>query len=167
MTTNQEDDRRHIFLAAPFAGWLDSGTGLLAAPHKDLLTSLITRLEADGRTVYNAHKREQWGGAWMGPAECTPLDYRAIVEATALVAILGPPESGGVHVELGWASAHRVPVVLLLRRGVTYSSLVLGLGEVGPCEQIWWDTPEECVSLLSDALRTMAPTTGPALHIGS
>lgn len=118
-----------IFLAAPFTQYISSD-GVMAGDMKELLLELVGCFRDQGWRVFLAHEREDWGRSLYPPETCTPLDLEEMRTAEVVVCI--PGTSGGVHVELGWASALRKPILLLLEEGRSYSPLVQGLHEVTP-----------------------------------
>ncbi|MDO8570960.1 MAG: nucleoside 2-deoxyribosyltransferase [Candidatus Daviesbacteria bacterium] len=145
-------DKKKAFLGAPFADYVNPQTGRLYDDKQLILTRLISYLEQKGYVVKNSHVREDWGNAWMPPEICTPLDYQQIKEADIFVAIPGNPPSGGVHIELGWASALDTRVIILLEDGKKYSNLVLGLDKVGRVDYVHYKTLDECFEKLNNVL---------------
>jgi nucleoside 2-deoxyribosyltransferase len=119
-----------VFVAGPFFKAIDPATGRLPVKDQDRIEGLIAHFENKGCKVFNAHKREAWGQAFLEPQVYTRLDFDEIAEADVLVAMPGSPASAGTHVELGWASSMGKPIVLLLERGHEYAGLVTGLGSV-------------------------------------
>ncbi len=136
------------FLAAPFNDYMDPQTGRMYEDKIKLIATLIKYLEMKGYKVQNSHKREGWGEIRMSHEVCTPLDYEQIKDADVLVAIPGTPPSGGVHIELGWASALGIRTVILLEEGKNYSKLVLGLGKVGKVDYITYHNINDCLTKL-------------------
>lgn len=63
----------------------------------------------------------------MEPSECTRIDYNEIASCDAFIAFPCAPASPGTHIEIGWASAWKKPIVLLLEKGREYAFLVRGL----------------------------------------
>jgi nucleoside 2-deoxyribosyltransferase len=116
-----------VFVAGPFTAAIDRETGELLARDRTRIEALITRFESEGYEVFNAHRREAWGKAFLTPDECTRLDFEEISRADVMIAFPGHPSSPGTHIELGWASALGKPIVLLLDPGVEYAFLVRGL----------------------------------------
>jgi len=145
-------DKKKAFLGAPFADYVNPDTGRLYDDKQVILTRLINYLEQKGYVVENSHVREDWGTAWMPPEVCTPLDYEQIKESDVFVALPGNPPSGGVHIELGWASVLDTRVVMLLEEGKNYSNLVLGLGKVGKVDYVQYKTLDECIEKLDKVL---------------
>lgn len=122
-----------VFLAAPFSQYLSpngnsSNGSIVEISHKELLSAIKREFEKNNIEVFLAHEREKWGEALFSPDDCTPLDYKELEASDTVVAI--PRESGGVHIELGWASALRKPVTIFLEESYQYSPLILGLGKV-------------------------------------
>ena len=120
-----------VFLAAPFLSDIDPATGSLRSGAQELIKTLVDHFEGRGFEVQNAHRREAWGAAFLAPSDYTRLDFDEIEAADVLVAIPGSPPSPGTHIEIGWATALRKPVVLLFEPGKTYAGLLRGLGEQG------------------------------------
>ncbi|MGW0472608.1 hypothetical protein [Streptomyces coeruleorubidus] len=119
----------HVFLAAPYTQWMDWSTGELNPCRKNYLQTLRQAFIDRGHAVFNAHQNEQWGRGWLAPEVCTPADFLAVSNADVLCVIVGEPPSPGVMVEIGWASALGVPIVLL-QEGDSVPALVAGIGEV-------------------------------------
>lgn len=84
--------------------------------------------------VFFAFERERYGHAVMPDAVCTPLDYRAMLQADVVVAI--PEDSMGVAVELGWASALDKEILLILDERFHYSPLIAALHTVARVRQL-------------------------------
>ena len=145
-------DRLKAFLGAPFADYVNPDTGRLYDDKQLILTRLINYLEQKGYVVENSHVREDWGIAWMPPEVCTPIDYKQIKEADIFLAIPGNPPSGGVHIELGWASVLNIRIIIILEQGKNYSNLVLGLNKVGNVKYIHYNTLDECMKKLDNLL---------------
>ena len=151
-----------IFFAAPFSNYIKGNTGIVDESHRNLLCDIKDRLTNADNSVFLAHERELWGGAIMPPNECTPLDYKEIISCDVLIAL--PHESGGVHIELGWASAMLKPIVLLLDQSFKYSPLVLGLGDITHAKYIWLDqcgiqtAIDECLSWIGEIKKLASPS---------
>ena len=123
---------RNVFVAGPFRNLVDPATGLVPPRQQERFEALIEYFESGGCTVFNAHKREKWGAAFLAAGEFTRLDFAEVSRSDVLVAIPGPPASPGTHIELGWASALGKPIVLLLERDVDYAPMLHGLAGLSP-----------------------------------
>jgi nucleoside 2-deoxyribosyltransferase len=129
-----------VFLAYPFTQLLDPIEGVVCGPHQDMIRQVIQCLRSAGCSVFSAQEREAFGADLMPPDVCTRLDLREMREADVVVAFPGEnPISGGVHIELGWASAFGKPIVLVLRRDASYSPLLVGLDTVASVSKITHD----------------------------
>ena len=155
---------RSVFVAGPFKALVDPATGEMDASHKERLLRLIDFFERRGVTVYNAHRREAWGKEFLAPEECTRIDFEEIGAADLFVALPGSPASPGTHVEIGWASALRKPLVLLLEEDREYAFLVRGLPEVARARLVWFSDDDGLFEGLEAALAELLP--GAALPAG-
>jgi len=143
---------KRIFVGAPFHNYINPDTGTLQKDKKLMLECIIRCCESKGYMVANAHIRENWGESWMSPDQCTPLDYNEIQNADIFVAIPGNPPSGGVHVELGWASVLQKRIIVFLEKGKKYSNLVMGLREVAEVDYIEYGNFEDAIKSLHGLL---------------
>ena len=98
------------FLAAPFAGAMNGKR--LNKHFEHTLRSALRELRAAGYEVHSAHEDEEWGEEWMEAKDCTPRDFDLVKQSDLVVAILNSSVSGGVHIELGWASAAGKPMIV-------------------------------------------------------
>ncbi len=130
---------RRMFLAGPFKALVDAGTHVMRASDIDRYSSIIDYFEAQGWDVHCAHRREGWGREFMEPSECTRTDYTQIAACDVFVAFPGAPASPGTHIEIGWASAWKKPIILLLEKDQEYAFLVRGLSAVADVEMITLD----------------------------
>ena len=101
--------------------------GLLPKEYIEELVTLKKEIESTGHEVVLAHEREKWGKGLLPPEVCTKLDFDKISEADVVIAYPGNPPSGGVHIELGWASALGKKIVIIMDHKDRYSPLVSGL----------------------------------------
>lgn len=138
------------FVAAPFAGLMKGHQ--IDKSFASILRAVIQQLRSVGFQTLNAHEQENWGESWTTPEISTVRDQKQIAAADLIVAIPGPPFSGGVHIELGWASAMGKPILVLLSRKTEYSQLVLGLPEVSHAHLIYYDQISEILCKLQDFL---------------
>ena len=139
---------KKIFLAAPFHNYMNYQNGVIGEDKLNQIKTILKYLRDKGYEVLNAHERESWGKDWYPSEVCTPLDFQGIQSSDILIAILGNPPSGGVHVELGWASAFRKRIIVCLNEGYPYSNLVLGLWKITSVEFIEYRDFEEIMNKL-------------------
>ncbi|MBI4669576.1 MAG: hypothetical protein HY747_10430 [Elusimicrobia bacterium] len=124
-----------IFLATPITPLLGSNLKFKACAKKKvkrILDDLRTRLNAK---VFCAIEREKWGDAALDGLGCTAPDFHELKNSDIVVAF--PSSSYGVHVELGWASALKKPIIVCLstQRGFD-SPLAEGLETLTRCSYI-------------------------------
>jgi len=143
-----------IFVAAPFTNKIDPENGQVASEFKDQLALLYKALREQGHTVISAQEREQWGANLMPPDVCTPLDFAGIRECDLLVAV--PEASGGVHMEIGYATAYEKPIIQILHEEGTYTPLLQGIRTVTSTVRLYFrQSITEVVSSLQDAVTTL------------
>ena len=118
-----------IFMAYPFTGKLTE-CGTLPKEYIEELNFLKSKLQKIGYKVILAHEREKWGKSILHPDICTKLDFEDIKNSDVVIAYPGNPPSGGVHVELGWASDLKKKIILIQKEGENYSPLIVGLPKV-------------------------------------
>jgi len=111
-----------VFLAAPFTHKLvpdeTAETGYVIEENfRKLLSRIIQQLRARGYLVKNAFEREDWGRKKVSPKEMVEKDYFDVISSDVLVVYLDTEPSFGVFIELGWATAFRRNVILLVRKG--------------------------------------------------
>ena len=129
----------HIFIAFPFSQLIEQRTGRINKEYIEFLDKLRKTLIDLEYNVFLAHYREEWGEKLMGPYECTPDDFSEMCKTDLVLAFPGWPASGGVHVELGWASALGKRIVLFLKEEKDYSPLVFGLSTITEAQLHYYD----------------------------
>lgn len=133
-----------IFLAAPFLNKVDLSTRVFKDNKlKKAIEDVAQVITSSGHTVESAHIREDWGKRPMSPGECTSLNYELVKKCDVLIALPGDPPSGGVHIEIGWASAIRKKIILALKYEEQYSPLIEALGSVADVSIIRYSSYEE------------------------
>ncbi|MGH3773534.1 MAG: nucleoside 2-deoxyribosyltransferase [Pseudonocardiaceae bacterium] len=148
-----------VFVAGPFIKLVDPATGRMPHRQRERFEKLINHFESSGCTVFNAHKREKWGEAFLEPGEFIQLDYDEMAASDVVVAVPGPPASLGTHIELGWASALGKPVVLLLERDEDYAPMLYGLRRIVPTTIVQTDDGNFEMSALDEALVSVMTST--------
>jgi hypothetical protein len=147
---------RRVFLSAPFTGKLrrrDDGGQEIAAEHRDVLEGVMHLVRSLGLEVDCSHREEKWGREISGEEECTRRDWTAIRDDQMLIALVDSPPSGGVHIELGWASALGKPVIIAASNGTELSPLARGLGGMMPKKSLFDVFTYDTESSLHEQLR--------------
>jgi hypothetical protein len=142
-----------VFLAAPFSNKVHPLTGVFEDRElEETITALVQAITSMGHVVESPHIRDVWGQKLRSPADCTRLSYTLIGECDILIALPGDPPSGGVHLEIGWASALRKKIVLILKYGQSYSPLVEGLQSIADVSVVRYSACEELCRSVAEEL---------------
>jgi hypothetical protein len=105
-----------IFLATPITSLMERPDQYNPLEQKSIETIIKTlRLHLQTK-VFCAIEREEYGKDLMSGIECTKPDYLGLVESDVMLAF--PDHSYGVHIELGWASAVKKPIVVCVNRRI-------------------------------------------------
>ena len=115
------------FLAYSFSALIDSKTGLVDEKNRQFLEDMRNSILDKKVDIFLAHFREKWGKELMTADECTFDDFKEMKESDVVLAFPGNPISGGVHIELGWASALNKKIYLFLEKNASYSPLIEGM----------------------------------------
>lgn len=120
-----------VFLGAPFSAHICENTQEIDRKMRSSIERIAFAIREIGASVFVAHEREDWGKRLLSPDLCTELDFCELQNADVLVALADEP-SYGVCVELGWASACHIPIVLFSWHGdfQTSTPLVEGLNRI-------------------------------------
>lgn len=135
------------------------------------IKSAISLLESLGAEVFSAHRAEQFGAKThlFTPNEVSQRDRHWMETCDIFVAIL--PASGaaaalvrtdGTHIELGWASALKRPIVLVtpVLEGTDASHLLKGLPAIARVLHIPIEHFEQDYTVLVDAIHGMVQSHG-------
>jgi nucleoside 2-deoxyribosyltransferase len=136
------DARRslRVFLAAPSLRLTGPADGVFTLALRGRVTALREALLDAGVTVYSQHHDDCWTTRGLGTGYRVPSAFRGMQSADLAFAYIGSPLSAGVGMELGWATALRKPVVLLVDETVAHSPMISTLEEVSPVLPIHFDT---------------------------
>jgi len=127
------DPRRlRVFLAAPSLRLTGPADSVFTLSLRSRVTAVRDTLLDAGVAVYSAHHDEAWVTRGAAPERRAPSAFRAMQVADLAFAYIGSPLSAGVALELGWASAMRKPIVLLVDQAVAHSPMISTLEEVSP-----------------------------------
>ncbi len=112
--------RLTIFLAAPFTHKLisdkNSETGfIIEEDFSNILKDIIKEMRSKQYIVKNAFEREDWGRKKCNAREMVENDYNDIIAADVLIIYLDGDPSYGIFIELGWATAFRRDIILLVK----------------------------------------------------
>ncbi len=139
-----------VFISCPFSGLCNDNKYEIKDKYKTFFLNLISMIENKGHECYLAIREEQWGEYYKNPQESTMRDYNALKDSDFLIVIPGNNTSngisGGVHIELGWASALNKKTHILVEEDFPYSPVLLGLDALTPTYY------HKCNHFLDDAM---------------
>lgn len=115
-----------VFIAMPYSQLCDENY-ILKDKYKTFCVNLTERLTQLGCKYFLAHERENWGKEYSNDFESTQIDFDTINKCDLVCMIPGSPISGGVHVELGWASSSNKKINMFLKEEENYSPMVTGI----------------------------------------
>ena len=67
------------------------------------------------------------------------MNFETIKSVDLVCVIPGVPHSGGVHVEIGWASANKKPLKIFLKKDYPYSPMVTGIHVLTSTDYIYYN----------------------------
>src|SRR5690625_4288833 len=94
-----------VFLATPYSQLCDEEYKV-KKEYKEFFEKLTKEIKKLGVDYFLAVERENYGKEYTSDKESTKIDFETIKQCDLMCVIPGVPASGGVHVELGWASAN-------------------------------------------------------------
>ena len=116
-----------VFLATPYSQLCDERYKV-KEEYKIFFKKLTDRIKKMKNVEYFlAVERENYGKEYTSDKESTKIDFETIQKCDLLCVLPGVPASGGVHVELGWASANNKKMEIFLNKHASYSPMVTGL----------------------------------------
>lgn len=147
-----------IYFAAPFTNIAvpnkKSDYGWVPNDYVKWLSGVIKKLESYGHEVHCPQRDDhKWGKEFPKLEELCPRQYEQITERTdLLVAYPGEPQSGGVMIEIGYAVAKKVPVLIIKRKGEKLTVIAQGLNSISPCDILEFEDDEELFRRLGKRL---------------
>ncbi|MBQ7240095.1 MAG: hypothetical protein IJS56_01515 [Bacilli bacterium] len=144
----------NIFLASPFSQFCEGDSDIIVE-NRWFFERLIKFFKKNKFDYFCSQERENWGENYVSPEESIICDVNGIKDCDLFVAIPGNPISGGVHVEIGWASAYNKKMLVFLDKNIEYSPMILGLKELTDCTFIYYDDllTDETVDLIIKSIK--------------
>lgn len=140
--------KQGIFIACPIGKYIKDDS--VGNEYEMFIRSIVSLCREYSDNVFIALEREQYGKLRMLGDTCTPDDYDKMNDATYLVAI--PEDSMGVSVEIGWASAKKKDIILILDKNYRASEIVKHIHTVTGGEKIVIDTTTKSYSEQKDSI---------------
>lgn len=145
-----------VFLAIPYSQLCDESYEV-KAEYKEFFTKLTNELKKINCDYFLAHEREKWGKTYSSAEESTSIDFETIKSVDFVCAIPGVPSSGGVHVEMGWASANKRKMIIFLKNGYSYSPMVTGIHCLTEANYVYYnqDYSDELIELIMNSIKNV------------
>lgn len=143
-----------IFFAIPYSQLCNEKYEIKKV-YRDFLEKLITETKKLGCDYFLAHERENWGKKYSSAEESTQIDFDTIKHSDLVIIIPGIPHSGGVHVEIGWASANKQKIRMFLKKDYFYSPMVTGIHTITDTKYYFYedDFNENLLDLIIDCIK--------------
>lgn len=129
--SKEYETKKTVFLSTPITNAVNPETGQYDAVMAYQIRRLAEKIRGRGYELFLAIEEEEWGKDIASPEKCTPRDYSHLQKATHLIVYLTSCFSEGTLVEIGWASAWKIPITILCQKGMSISPLVKGLNNIG------------------------------------
>lgn len=128
------DARRslRVYLAAPVKVLSGEGDKVISLAQRGRISRVRDALLDAGVSVFSTQHGDAWVTRGMGIGLRAPSTFRALQSADLVVGHVSSPVSPACALELGWATALRKPLVLLLEEPVVHSALIDELEAVVP-----------------------------------
>jgi nucleoside 2-deoxyribosyltransferase len=154
------NNREDVFVGGPIQYALQ-GSGFDDGL-RSLFVSVHDALETAGYSVLSAHRAEEFGRMTQEftSDEIAVRDHTWMQRCSAFVAVIPangdgvPYRTDGTHVELGWASGQKKPIVLVATHplGSGYSQVVQGLRRLTSVDVVDADTVRRNPTTVVDAV---------------
>ncbi len=143
-----------VFLATPYSQLCDEEYKV-KKEYKDFFEKLTKEIKKMGVDYFLAVERENYGKEYTSDKESTKIDFGTIKKCDLLCVIPGVPASGGVHVELGWASANKKDIEIFLNKNSNYSPMVTGLSEITNVHYNYYNKEysDEVIKLICESIK--------------
>ena len=127
-----------VFFAIPYSQLCDEKYEV-KKEYRIFLERLINETKKVGCEYFLAHEREDWGKKYSSAEESTQIDFNTIKSSDLICIIPGVPNSGGVHVEVGWASANKKKIRIFLKKDYHYSPMITGIHKLTDTKYYYYD----------------------------
>ncbi len=156
MNSMNNGGKMKVFLAMPYSQLCDEHYEV-KSEYKKFFTKLTEELKKINCDYFLAHEREKWGKTYSSAEESTQIDFETIKAVDLVCVIPGVPHSGGVHVEIGWASANKKRMKIFLKKDYPYSPMVTGIHCLTETDYIYYneDYSDELINLIINEIKNI------------
>lgn len=143
-----------VFFAIPYSQ-LCNEKYEVKKEYRIFLEKLVNETKRLGCDYFLAHERENWGKEYSSAEESTQIDFNTIKNSDLVCVIPGVPNSGGVHVEIGWASANKRKMIIFLKKDYHYSPMVTGIHKITNVQYHYYDEDfgEDLLNSIIDCIK--------------
>lgn len=143
-----------VFFAIPYSQ-LCNEKYEVKKEYRIFLEKLVNETKRLGCDYFLAHERENWGKKYSSAEESTQIDFNTIKNSDLVCVIPGVPNSGGVHVEIGWASANKRKMIIFLKKDYHYSPMVTGIHKITNVQYHYYDEDfgEDLLNSIIDCIK--------------
>lgn len=143
-----------VFFAIPYSQLCDEKYEV-KKEYRIFLEKLINETKKIGCDYFLAHERENWGKEYSSAEESIQIDFNTIKNSDLVCVIPGVPNSGGVHVEIGWASANKRKMRIFLKKDYPYSPMVTGVHKLTDAKYYYYDEDfgEDLLNSMIDCIK--------------
>lgn len=143
-----------VFFAIPYSQ-LCNEKYEVKKEYRIFLENLINETKKLRCDYFLAHERENWGKEYSSAEESTQIDFNTIKNSDLVCVIPGVPNSGGVHVEIGWASANKRKMRIFLKKDYSYSPMVTGIHKLTDAKYYYYDEDfgEDLLNSIIDCIK--------------
>lgn len=143
-----------VFFAIPYSQLCDEKYEV-KKEYRIFLERLVNETKKLGCEYFLAHERENWGKEYSSAEESTQIDFNTIKNSDLVCVIPGVPNSGGVHVEIGWASANKRKMRIFLKKDYPYSPMVTGIHKLTDAKYYYYnnDFEEDLLNSIIDCIK--------------
>ena len=152
-----------VFLAIPYSQLCNAEKYEIKEEYKPFFKKITSSLKEMNCDYFLAHEREKWGKLYSSSEESTKIDFETIKDVDLVCVIPGVPNSGGVHVEIGWASANSKRMNIFLKRNYHYSPMVTGIHTLTDTKNYYYDndySDELCEMIIKSIKEFMVSNNG-------
>lgn len=129
---------KKIFIACPFIKYMN-GTTFKDSAFRMFIEQLYDLCTEYAPEVFLSLKREEYGAKPLPYYSCS-MDLDEARDSDVMVVI--PDDSMGVAVEIGWMSAMKKPIILVLNQNQIYSPLVKNIHKITPGDTVYYADEE-------------------------
>ena len=131
-------EMKKIFIACPFIKYMN-GTTFTDSAFRMFIEQLYDLCTEYAPEVFLSLKREEYGAKPLPYYSCY-MDLDEARDSDVMVVI--PDDSMGVAVEIGWMSAVKKPIILVLNQNQVYSPLVKDIHKITPGDTVYYADEE-------------------------